>query len=118
MAKVTVAILADSPIGAGRDVSQLSLDELVRLEPRADAMLRAVRGEIGNKINAERMRLDLSLEQVRDMTNREIDSAGLSRLERGLAWSSDVVTKVVAFLGSQSRKAAKREQRATARAGR
>jgi len=111
--KLLVAITTSA--GGFFDVSELTLDELVKIEPRADSMLRAIRDAIGTKINAERMRLDLSLEQIRDMSGREIDSAGLSRLERGLAWSPELATKAVAFLADASRKAAKADKRRNGR---
>jgi hypothetical protein len=98
MSKALRVVLDDGYSTRARDVSQLTLAQLIATEPTADAMLRAMRDEIGRKIKALRVERDLSLEQVRDMTKREIDSAGLSRLERGLAWSHELAQKAIDFL--------------------
>lgn len=106
MTRTIIAVLMSEkrPI---EEVADLTLKELLDTEPGTDELLRDIREAIGLKIKALRVERDLSLEQVRDLTNREIDSAGLSRLERGLAWSHELAAKAIDFLEQYPRKTAK-----------
>lgn len=106
-------VVLDDFSGVERYVDDLTLAQLIATEPNADKLLQSVRAAIGQKIKAERLELDLSLEEVRDFSNKEIDSAGLSRLERGLAWSHELAAKAIDFLAvrrADRRKASNKER--------
>lgn len=118
MTKIAVALMADQSIdGVGQSVSELGIDDLVALEPRAYELLEQIRGEIGTKIKAEREAVGLSLEEVRDMTGRAIDSAGLSRLERGRAWSAELVATARKLYARERGKQERADARKAAKAG-
>ncbi len=116
--KILVALMSDTPIAAtiGQEVDELTLEELIETEPRADELLRTVREAIGRKLKDRRAELGLSVEEVRDQSNKAVSSSGISRLERGMTWSSELAATALKFYDRIRTKQERAEAKAKAKA--
>jgi len=107
----TVVIIMNRPGASSETIGtdDLTLEQAIKAEPIADALVLELRTAIGTKLRDERRRLQLSLEDVRDKSGT-VDSGALSRVERGQRWSPDTARAAVAFYEKERRK---QERKAT-----
>lgn len=88
--------------GTLHDVSMLSLDQLVEIQPTIETLLRQVRKRIGRELRARRLERRLSLRDVQRVSRGRVNSANLSRVETGEQWSEAIVARTHRVLAGTS----------------
>lgn len=82
-----------SEYGTLHDVSMLTLDQLIDVQPTIETLLRQVRKRIGRALRARRTERHLSLRDIEKLSRRKVNSANLSRVETGEQWSELIVAR-------------------------